>query len=87
MIMIRNKHGYLLPQTGNADQTPTWFAILESTTKENVGKRSVQVRMTGADKHQCIMMLAVSADGYKLPPFVIFRRKTLPKIDFCPKLL
>jgi hypothetical protein len=24
-------------------------------------------------------MLAVTADNHKLPPFVIFRRKTLPK--------
>lgn len=29
-------------------------------------------------------MLTVTADGQKLPPFVIFKRKTLPKAKFPP---
>jgi hypothetical protein len=49
----------------------------ESTTVEHVGKRSVQVRTTGADKQHCTVMLAITADGHKLSPFVIFRRKKL----------
>lgn len=35
--------------------------------------------MTGADKQQHTIMLAIIGDGHKLPTCVIFRRKTLPQ--------
>jgi hypothetical protein len=40
------------------------------------GKTSVQV-MTGAGEHHCTMMLAVTTDSHKLPPFVIFRSSSI----------
>jgi hypothetical protein len=81
VISLRKKYCSLLSQIGNTYQTPVWFDMPELTTIEHVGKRSVQVRMTGADKQRCIMMLTITADGHKLPPFVIFRKK-LPKDIF-----
>jgi hypothetical protein len=83
VISLRKKHSYLLSQIGNSDQTLIWFDMPESTTIEHNGERSVQVRTTGADKQQCIVMLAVTTDGHKLPPFVIFRNKNSPKRQ-CP---
>jgi hypothetical protein len=77
--LLRKKHGYLLSQITNADQTPILFDIPESTAIEYVGSRSVQRRTTVADKQQCTMMLAITTDIHKLPPFVIFRKKNSPK--------
>lgn len=37
------------------------------------------IRMSGAEKQKCTLMLVVTADGCKLPPYIIFRRKTIPK--------
>jgi hypothetical protein len=71
VISLRKKYGYFLSQIGNTDQTPTWFNMLELTTVECVGERSVQVRTTSVDRKRCTVMLAVTADGHKLPSFVI----------------
>jgi len=93
VILLRKKHSYLLSQSGSADQTPVWFNMPESTAIEcgggssgssssrslfnnTFGKPSVQV-MTGADEHHCTMMLAVTTDSHKLPPFVIFRSSSI----------
>lgn len=84
VIRIREEKNFLLSQIGNADQTPLNFDMPSSTTVEQKGVRSVHIRTTGAEKQRCTVMLAVTADGRKLPPFVIFKRKTLPKAKFPP---
>lgn len=43
------------------------------------------IRTSGAEKQRCTVMLAVTADGAKLPPYVIFKRKTIPKGVQFPK--
>jgi hypothetical protein len=55
-----------------------------NTSIEKQGVRSVTIKTTGAEKQRCTVMLAVTADGGKLPPHVIFKRKTLPKEKFPP---
>ena len=39
------------------------------------------IKTTGAEKQRCTVMLAVTVDGGKLPPYVIFKRKTLPRFS------
>jgi hypothetical protein len=48
---------------------------------EESGASSVLVRITGAEKLWCTVMY-VTADGRKLPQYVIFKRKTIPKGKF-----
>uniref|UniRef100_A0A147BLR1 Putative pogo transposable element n=1 Tax=Ixodes ricinus TaxID=34613 RepID=A0A147BLR1_IXORI len=84
VIRIRQQNNFLLSQIGNADQTPLNFDMPSNTTLEQKGARTVHVRTTGAEKQRCTVMLAVTADGRKLPPYVIFKRKTLPKGKFPP---
>lgn len=79
VIRIRQEKNFLLSQIGNADQTPLNFDMPSSRTVEQTGARTVHVRTTGAEKQRCTVMLGVTADGRKLPPYVIFKRKTLPK--------
>jgi hypothetical protein len=50
VLLLRKKDSYHLSQIGNADQTLIWFDMTASDTIEHIGERSVQIRMTGADK-------------------------------------
>lgn len=79
VINLRKTYSYLLGQIGNADQTPVYFEMPYDTTVNEAGAKTVQVRTAGAEKQRCTVMLAVLADGKKLPPYIIFKRKTLPK--------
>jgi hypothetical protein len=38
VLKLRKQHEYLLGQIGNADQTPVFFNMLESTTVNSAGK-------------------------------------------------
>ncbi|KAG7172037.1 Pogo transposable element-like 81, partial [Homarus americanus] len=43
------------------------------------GMKSVIVKTTGHEKTHYTVVLACCADGTKIPPLLIFKRKTLPK--------
>jgi hypothetical protein len=64
---------------GNADETPVFFDMPANTTLDTKGSKSVLVKTTGHEKLKITVMLSVLADGRKLTPFVILRRKNLPK--------
>ncbi|CAI7775132.1 unnamed protein product [Closterium sp. NIES-54] len=53
-----------------------------TTTVEETGVWSVPIRSVGYQKQRMTMMLACTADGVKLKPWVFFKRKALPKGDF-----
>lgn len=82
MYALRQEHDYDLSQIGNADQTPLWFDAPENTTTDFRGATSVFVRTTDAERHRCTVMLCITADGRELLPYVVFRKKTLPKEKF-----
>jgi len=84
VIRMREGHSYLLSEIGYAYQTPVFFDMPRNTSIEKQGVRSATIKTTGGEKQRCTVMLAVTADGGKLPPYVIFKRKTLPKEKFPP---
>ncbi|CAI7905921.1 unnamed protein product [Closterium sp. NIES-54] len=49
-------------------------------TLEMKGARTVHVQSAGYEKERVTVMLAVTASGLKLPPYVVFKRKTIPKV-------
>ena len=51
------------------------------------GVRTVTVKSTGHEKTRFTVVLSCMADGTKLEPMVIFKRKTKPKITFPPGVL
>ncbi|CAI7782492.1 unnamed protein product [Closterium sp. NIES-53] len=63
----------------NADQTPLWLEMPATTTVEQTGVKSVPIRSAGYQKERVTVMLACTATGEKLKPWVFFKRKTLPK--------
>ncbi|CAI7800403.1 unnamed protein product [Closterium sp. NIES-54] len=66
----------------NADETPLWLEMPATTTVEQTGVKSVPICSAGYQKERVTVMLACTATGEKLKPWVFFKRKTLPKGDF-----
>lgn len=85
VIKKRKENKYILSQIGNADQTPVYFDMPSSTTVDKKGAKSVSVKTSGGEKQRCTVMLAATADGRRLPPYIIFKRKTLPKNVIFPR--
>ena len=59
---------------------PRNYTITEKGTKE------VFIKTSGCEKQRVTVMLAITGDGRKLPPFLIFKRKTNPKTPKSEKL-
>lgn len=82
VIKIRKKYDFPLAQIGNMDETPVFFDMLSNRTVETKGTKTVLVKSTGHEKTKFSVVLSCMADGTKLKPMVIFKRKTMPKIKF-----
>jgi len=87
MIKRRRKENYQLVHIGNMDETPVWFDMPSARTVNAKGAKTVLVNTTGHEKSRFTVVLACLADGMKLKPMLIFKRKTLPKAKFPPGIL
>ncbi|KAL1419890.1 hypothetical protein MTO96_004643 [Rhipicephalus appendiculatus] len=85
VISLRKAVSFQLGQIGNADQTPVYLDMPSALTVHEKGSRQVTVRSTGNEKTRVTVMLSCTADGHKLPPYVVFKRKTLPKGEKFPR--
>lgn len=83
VIQLRLKKRYHLSQIGNADETAVFFDMPRNYTVSEKGQKQVTVKTTGYEKLRVTVMLSATADGNKLPPYVILNRKTVPKETFC----
>lgn len=79
VIGLHKGHDYLLSQMGNAAETPNSFDKPSNNIIEEIGTKSFIIKTLGNEKMCIIVMLAVLADGIKLPPYVILKRKTMLK--------
>ena len=79
VIKHRKKYSYDLSQIGNMDETPMTFDLPPNRTVNPSGAKTVMIKTTGHEKTRFTVVLACMADGTKLKPVVIFKRKTLPK--------
>ena len=82
VIRARQSKNYSLVNIGNMDETPVWFDMPTSKTVDSVGAKTVLLKTTGHEKTRFTVILACLADGTKLKPMVIFKRKTMPKDNF-----
>lgn len=85
VIGLRRERNFLLSQIGNADETPIFFDMPSAQTVHTKGDRQVHIRTAGCEKARITVMLACTADGHKLPPYVVLKRKTMPKNENFPK--
>lgn len=85
VIKKRLEKGYTLGQIGNADQTPVYFDMPMAYTVAEKGSKEVRLRTAGYEKARSTVMLCCTADGRKMPPYIVFKRKTLPAKEEFPK--
>jgi hypothetical protein len=81
IINLWRQHSYIVSQIGNADQIPVYFEMPIDTTVHKKCDKNVTVRTGGNEKQWCVVMLCIMADCRKLLPYVILKRKTLPKVN------
>lgn len=87
-INLRKQNQYGLNSIGNMDETPLTFDIPSNQTVDFRGAKTVGVKTTGHEKLHFTCVLAITADGGKLPPFLVFKRKTIPlKMKFVPGVI
>ena len=79
IINQRQINNYDIHCIGNADQTPVTFDLPYSRTIDFKGTKSISIKTMGSEKYRFTVMLTCAGDGCKLPPYIIFRRKTQPK--------
>ena len=60
------------------DERPIWLDMPRNYTVEQKVAKQVLIRTSGCEKQRIKVMLGITADGHKLPPFLIFKRKTPP---------
>lgn len=79
IIDARKRTAFEISQIGNMDETPMCFDLPENKTINCKGEKSILVKTTGHEKTRFTVVLSCLADGSKLRPIIIFKRKTLPK--------
>ena len=78
----RIQHDYPLALIGNMDETPVSFDLPSNTTIDELGARSVSIRITGHEKTNFTVVLSYLADGTKLPLLIIFKLKNISRGNF-----
>jgi hypothetical protein len=81
---LRKTGNFLMGQIANAYETAIYLDMQPNYT-EKKGVKEVLLKTTGCEKLRLTVMLATTADGRKLPPFLILKRKTLLKLESFPK--
>ena len=66
-------YGQDLSLVCNMDETPIFFNMPSNKTIEIKGKKTVQIVTQNQEKMRVSLILAVLADGTKLPPYIIFK--------------
>jgi len=79
VTILRKTGNFLIRQMANADEMAIYLDMLPNYTLEKKGVKEVLLETTGCEKLRLTVMLAATADGIKLPPLLILKRKTLPK--------
>ena len=69
-------------QIANFDEVSATFDLSGSYTVETKGTKQARVKTASGEKLSFTVNLCAFKDGRKLPPMVIFKRKTIPKLDF-----
>jgi len=61
------------------NEVPLTFDVPSNKTVDVKGAKAIMIMTSGNEKTRYTVVLVCCADGTKLPPLLIFKRKTLPK--------
>ena len=84
VINLRKDTHFEMGQIANMDEVPLSFDVPSNKTVDFKGSKTVTIKTSGHEKTHFTAVLACCADGTKLPPFLIFKRKTFPKESIPP---
>ena len=87
VIRERKQFDFSISQIGNMDETPMFFDLPGNSTVHMIGDKTVSIKTSGHEKTHFTVILACLADGTKLKPAVVFKRKTMPKEKFPARVL
>ena len=57
------------------NETPVFFDMVPEKSLVEEGQKSVTIQTSGSEKRRVTLVLTVAADGFMLPPMIIFRDK------------
>jgi hypothetical protein len=77
VIGARKNTYFELSQIGNMDEVPLTFNVPSNRTVDNEGATTITIKTSGHEKTHYTAVLACYANGTKLPPMLIFKRKTM----------
>ncbi|WAQ99390.1 POGK-like protein [Mya arenaria] len=72
-------HKFELDAICNMDETPIFFDMPSNRTINFKGSKTVSIKTAEGEKTHFTLILSCLADGTKLKPAIIFKRKTIPK--------
>ena len=76
MKFIRiEKNGFNRLGVGNMDETPIFFNMYPTKIIAKKGDKVILIKTQSQEKCRISVILCVTADGDKLPPFLIFKAK------------
>lgn len=68
-----------LSQRGNMGEVPLTFDVPSNKTVETRDAQTVSIKTSGHEKRHYTLDLSCCTVGTNLPPFLIFKSKSLPK--------
>ena len=71
----RMKYGFNTYGVGNMDETPIFFNMYPNKTIAKKGNKHVLIKTQSQEKCKVSVILYITADGEKLPSFLIFKAK------------
>lgn len=83
-MKLRKEHSYELTLIGNADEMLVYFDMPRACTVNKTKAQELKVRVTEYEKQCVTVMVCITPDGQNFPPYIIFRRKSMPE-NLCQK--
>ena len=84
VLNLRKEHQFDLNQIGNMDKTLLCFDSPPNRTIESKGNKTILICTTSHERAHFTVVLACMANGTKLKPMVIFKRKAIPEREKMP---
>lgn len=79
VVSLRKTYNFELSQIASMDEVPLTFDVPSNRTVSVKGVNTMAVKTSGHEKTHFTVVLACCADGTKLPPMIILKRKTFLK--------
>lgn len=86
-FVTTHKDNYSLESIGSMDEVPVTFDMPSKFTVDKRGASDIRILMTGVEKIRFTVVLCVTVNGYKLPAYIIFRGKVVPKMKLPPNVM